>query len=107
MSTAAFRLVLLLAGVAVAGLGGCRAADRVDARSVSSAPAGQAYNKPGFVTFVGKSNKLWVFRADSSAAEAYATEGPPPRSVVRVGVGPHGLDVAAPDRETLAGYLAE
>jgi hypothetical protein len=62
--------------------------------------------KPGFVALVSKDGRLWVFRPGSSDMGLYARTGELAKCVTLPGVGPHGMTVKSPDRETALAYLA-
>ena len=49
--------------------------------------------------------RLWVFRTGSKALDQFLSAGEPAKSVTRIGVGPEGQTVRAPDVETIEAYL--
>jgi hypothetical protein len=59
----------------------------------------------GFETFVNADGRLWVFRADSRALDEFYKLGKPEKHITRVGAGPLGLTIKAPDAETADAYL--
>lgn len=63
------------------------------------------YARPGFVT-VMDGDWLWVFRENSSELAAFARDGELAKHTTRIGVGPAGLTVKAPDTATVLEYLA-
>lgn len=50
--------------------------------------------------------RLWVFRRGHPALTEFERQGEIPGRVVRVGAGPNGMTVIAPDRDTIDDYLA-
>lgn len=62
-----------------------------------------AYDKPGFVTKV-VGGRLWVFAADSADYADFCRHGEPTKSVNRIGAGPNGMTVRAPDFATIDAY---
>jgi hypothetical protein len=59
--------------------------------------------KPGFVTHV-VDGRLWVFHAGSKDLETFESGGELAKHVTRVGVGPAGMTIKAPDSETIVDY---
>ena len=63
------------------------------------------YNRPGFATYE-QQGRLWVFKTDSKEFAQFQQAGFPAHSVRRIGAGPNGMTIIAPDTETLDAYLA-
>lgn len=61
--------------------------------------------KPGFVTVLDD-GRIWVFREGSEELEAYRDGGAPEKHVTRIGAGPLGATLKAPDTSTLDEYAA-
>jgi len=61
--------------------------------------------RPGFATRV-TDGRIWVFAADSAEWKDFLAHGELAKSVTRVGAGPNGATVKAPDAATLDGWLA-
>lgn len=51
-------------------------------------------------------DRLWVFRRGSKEHAEFQQHGEPTISVVRIGAGPGGMTLKAPDFDTLDGWLA-
>ena len=66
--------------------------------------------RPGFVTMTEEIGEetllLWIFREGSAEAAAARAGMRPLRSVSRIGVGPAGISLRAPDVATLDAYMA-
>jgi len=84
-------VAVLLAGLSVTGL------------SVAGY-AGSTYDKPGFVTEV-KDGRLWVFKAGAKEYEEFQKSGELAKLVTRIGEGPSGMTLKAPDAATLDEYV--
>jgi hypothetical protein len=69
------------------------------------AAAGGPFAKHGFVTIL-EDDRLWVFDESSEQLAAYETNGELAKHTTRIGVGPAGLTVKAPDNDTILRYLA-
>jgi hypothetical protein len=63
------------------------------------------YSRPGFEVWL-VDGRIWVLRAGSKEAAAFAKQGEPAKSVTLVGEGPDGLSVRAPDLATAEAYVA-
>ena len=63
------------------------------------------YDKSGFVTKV-EDGRLWVFKADSPALADMQKNGLPEKAAIRIGAGPDGMTLKAPDDATLDAYLS-
>ena len=63
------------------------------------------YDRPGFVT-IQKDGRLWVFKTGSKEYQEFQKRGEPSQQVTRVGVGPKGMTLKAPDGQTLDEYSA-
>ena len=61
--------------------------------------------RPGFATRVVE-GRIWVFAADSAEWKDFLAHGELAKSVTRVGAGPNGATVKAPDTKTLEAWLA-
>lgn len=81
---------VLLASLSMAGCAG------------SSEPT---HNKAGFVTEV-KEGRLWVFKSGAKEYQEYQKNGELAKVVTRIGEGPNGMTLKAPDAATLDAYLA-
>jgi hypothetical protein len=62
------------------------------------------YAKPGFITFE-KKGILWTFRAGNSELVDYVKYGDVAYNVTLPGVGPNGMSVRGPDRDTIVDYV--
>jgi hypothetical protein len=60
--------------------------------------------KPDFVT-KWQDGQLWVFRRGSEELTGFLENGDVPKAVLRPGVSPHGMNLKAPDNETIDAYL--
>lgn len=105
-----------LTGLLLATLAACSGDERPAPRSAAAAPApapglppreptGSRWDKPGFWTRV-VDGRLWVFRSGSRELAAFRRDGPPARQVTRLGVGPDGMAIKAPDAGIIDAYLA-
>ena len=81
-------------------------------RPVSASPAKTAvpelsseFDRAGFATTV-RDGRLWAFRKGSKELEAFQGGGESAKHVTRIGAGPNGMTLKAPDTETLDEYLA-
>jgi len=63
------------------------------------------YPKPGFVT-LEEDGRLWVFKEGSKELAAFERDGELTKHIIRVGAGPKGTTLKAPDADTLLAYLA-
>jgi hypothetical protein len=61
--------------------------------------------RPGFATRVVE-GRIWVFVAGSKDWEEFLTTGEPAKSVTRIGAGPNGMTVKAPDAAVIEAWLA-
>ncbi len=61
--------------------------------------------RPGFATRV-VDGRIWVFAADSAEWTDFLAHGELAKSITRVGAGPNGATVKAPDTQTLEAWLA-
>jgi hypothetical protein len=68
------------------------------------AAADTVHDKTGYVT-IEKDGRLWVFRDGSLPLAEYRKLGEVEKHVTRVGAGPEGMTVKAPDSETILSYL--
>ncbi len=59
----------------------------------------------GFATEVDDDGRLWVFRDGSPEHGEYVKDGELAKHVSRIGEGPGGMTVRAPDHETITAYL--
>lgn len=80
---------VLLAGIFLAGCAGTE----------------PTYDKAGFTTEV-KEGRLWVFKAESKEYQDFKKNGELSKQVTRVGEGPDGMTLKAPDAKVLDEYLA-
>lgn len=62
--------------------------------------------KEGFVTFV-EDGRLWVFHEGSDDLKTHETGGELAKHVTRVGAGPGGKTIKAPDSETIVDYMTK
>src|SRR5262249_24087182 len=60
--------------------------------------------KPGFVTKYDD-GRLWVFRQGSKDYDFLLKHGELEKHVIRIGAGPRGMTLKAPDAETIDAYL--
>jgi hypothetical protein len=98
-------LTMLLAAALIVG---CQESDINGGASAGGSGAsgmGTEFDKPGFVTAL-RDGRLWVFRADSAELTEFQDKGEPGKHVTRIGAGPEGMTIKAPDTETLDAYLA-
>lgn len=65
----------------------------------------EPHARPGFYTQV-EEGRLWVFRSGSEELKAFKKDGELAKSVSRIGAGPDGMTIKAPDAETIDAYLA-
>lgn len=61
--------------------------------------------KPGFAAAL-EGERLWVFPAGCDSWKDFLKNGPPAKSVTRVGQGPGGRSIRAADLETIQAYMA-
>lgn len=61
--------------------------------------------RPGFATRV-VDGRIWVFVADSKDWQEFLTTGEPAKSVTRIGAGPNGMTVKAPEGSVIDAWLA-
>lgn len=108
-----------LTGLLLAALAACSGDERPAPRPGAAAPAaaapapglpqrepvGSRWDKPGFWTRE-VDGRLWVFRSGSRELAAFRRDGPPARQVTRLGVGPNGMAIKAPDAGIIDAYLA-
>ena len=73
--------------------------------ALMTAAHADSYDKPGFVTKI-EDGRLWVFKAGSPALDDMQKNGLPEKAAVRIGAGPNGMTIKAPDDETLQSYLS-
>lgn len=66
--------------------------------------ADAANSRPGFVT-IEADGRLTVFQHDSKELASFQKDGELGKSVTRIGAGPKGMTLRAPDAETIDGYL--
>lgn len=64
------------------------------------------YGKVGFVVLTDADDRLWVFRHGSKELQDYHAKAELAKHVTRVGAGPGGITVKAPDGSTIDAYLA-
>jgi hypothetical protein len=64
------------------------------------------YGKVGFVVWTDAENRLWVFRSGSKELADYYAKGELAKHVTRLGAGPGGITIKAPDGETIDAYTA-
>ena len=77
----------------------------VGVSSPSETSEGSRHDREGFATMV-EDGRLWVFRAGSKDLADFQKNGELAKHVIRIGAGPGGMTVKAPDTETLDAYLA-
>ena len=77
------------------------APDDTTIQAYLDAPVGA---RPGFVTVVDD-GRLWVFKDGSPALADYQKNGVPEKASIRIGVGPEGMTLEAPDDTTIQAYL--
>jgi uncharacterized protein (TIGR03000 family) len=65
---------------------------------------GEGPKVKGFVAFV-KDGRLWVFREGSKDLAEYKKDGHLEKHVTRIGGGPKGMTIKAPDYETIDTYM--
>jgi len=63
------------------------------------------YGKPGFVVWPDPENRLWIFKRDAKELQDYYAKGELAKHVTRIGAGPGGMTVKAPDAATIDDYL--
>jgi sugar lactone lactonase YvrE len=63
------------------------------------------FGKAGFVTRESDDGRLWVVRSDADELDEFSEKGRLEKHVTRVGAGPAGITLKAPDRETIDDYL--
>jgi hypothetical protein len=76
----------------------------VDRETLDSYAASLKYGKPGFAVFM-EDGRLWIFRDGSEDLRGFLTVGEPAKRITRIGAGPDGKTVMAPDGETLDAFL--
>jgi hypothetical protein len=99
---------LSLVALSLVTMAGCEAAttSRADRSGSMSAMADHGpFHKPGYLTEV-VDGRLWVFAADSEDYAEFKRVGEPAKHVTRIGDGPRGMTIKAPDTETIIEYLA-
>jgi len=62
------------------------------------------YGKPGFTTWIDKEGRLWVFRKYAPELSEFAKSGDLGKHVSRLGAGPGGKTIKAPNAETIDAY---
>lgn len=60
--------------------------------------------RPGFVSYV-VDGRLWVFKAGSKELAEFETDGPSDKHVTRIGGGPAGMTLKAPDGATIDAFM--
>jgi hypothetical protein len=75
----------------------------VKAEYVVRGPGSGPFAKPGFDTAL-VDGRVWIFRTGSKEAADFAKGLEPAKSVTRIGGGPEGRTVRAPDYETIDAY---
>jgi len=60
----------------------------------------------GYETYIDD-GRLWIFEPGSEALAEYLQVGEPAKHVTRIGVGPMGMTVKAPDGKLIDSYLAD
>ncbi|MGH7162590.1 MAG: hypothetical protein ACREID_03825 [Planctomycetota bacterium] len=65
-----------------------------------------SYGKFGFRAFLGKDGRLWVFRSDAKELSEFYKSKELAKSAARIGAGPNGMTIRAPDAATIDAYLA-
>ncbi len=63
-----------------------------------------SFDRPGFFTKV-EGGRLWVFREGSKELAEFKAKGEPAQQVTRIGAGPNGMSIKAPDSATIDSYL--
>jgi hypothetical protein len=63
--------------------------------------------KPGFSVRLDKDSRVWIFKEGSKELAEYDVKGEPAKQVTRVGAGPGGSTVKAPDAGTLDAWAAK
>ncbi|MCA8978090.1 MAG: hypothetical protein KDC98_25410 [Planctomycetes bacterium] len=76
--------------------------DEAMTSAVEAAAAG-SYDRPGFIA-IEKEGRLTVFCAESEDLASFRKSGDLIKCVTRIGAGPNGMTVRAPDAETIDGY---
>jgi hypothetical protein len=61
--------------------------------------------KPGFESITDPDGRIWIFAAGSKDLEAFRRDGELAKHVTRIGAGPRGVSLKAPDAETIDAYL--
>jgi hypothetical protein len=106
------RIVLFLAAAALVATG-CRtggdtAADVSGGGTAATASAeaspASPYGRPGFTVVPAADNRIWVFRDGSKEIDEFRRQGELVKFVTRLGAGPGGMTVRAPDSETILAY---
>lgn len=95
----------LVLAVALGGCKGTTAKKDTGTHAAEATAAAMNYDRPGYVTAV-VNNRLWVFQAGSKEYADFQKHGEPTISSVKIGVGPGGMTVKAPDMATIDGWLA-
>jgi hypothetical protein len=95
--------MLLCAGLFAAACQNTPAPIAPDKPTTEAAASG-VYDRPGFVVFA-KEGRLTVFCGEDKALAGFQQTGDLIQSVTRIGAGPGGMTVRAPDGETIDGYV--
>lgn len=102
------KTVTNLSIAALIGLTACMSSGNRPLAKSAAAPAPVVketpFDRPGFVARE-LGGRLYVFRTAAPEAAAFEESAALRQCVTRIGVGPQGMTVRAPDRETLDGYL--
>ena len=77
-----------------------------DVKQVPADSATNNYDKPGFTT-MEDDGRLWVFKTGSEDLAAYKESGDLAKRVTRIGAGPEGMTLMAPDADVLDAYLLQ
>ena len=92
----------LAGAVSRPGTGGAKSLKAPNAETLDAFAAW----KNGFTIRVGKEGRIWVLKEGSKEAAAYDKSGEPEVGVTRVGAGPGGRTVKAPDAATMEAWAA-
>lgn len=86
-------------------LAACSATDGTSKAAVDSTAGKTALTRPGFTT-LEVDGRLWVFADGSPDLTAFQQHGELAKCVTRVGAGPGGMTIKAPDAATIDAWLA-
>jgi hypothetical protein len=97
-------ITALLLALSIHGIG-CDGQPKADTDGAPSSVYIGPYDKPGFVTSL-EDGRLWVFAIGSDELADYQAGNELAKHVTKIGVGPGGMTVKAPDTQTLNQYMA-